>query len=84
MYKHLTSEERHYIAIGIKQGMSKNKIAQNLNRSHSTIIREIRRNTGKRGYRFNQADDFAQQRHQVKDKFVKLTTECKDLVNQIV
>lgn len=81
MYKHLTSEERHYIAIGIKQGMSKNKIAQNLNRSHSTIIREIRRNTGKRGYRFNQADDFAQQRHQVKDKFVKLTTECKHLIN---
>jgi hypothetical protein len=27
MYKHLTSEERHYIAIGIKQGMPKNKIA---------------------------------------------------------
>ena len=81
MYKHLTSEERHYIAIGIKQGMSKNKIAQNLNRSHSTIIREIGRNTGKRGYHFNQADDFAQQRHQVKDKFVKLTTECKHLIN---
>ena len=55
MYKHLTSEERHYIAIGIKQGMSKNKI----NRSHSTIIREIGRNTGKRGYHFNQADDFS-------------------------
>ena len=52
MYNHLTSEERHYIAIGIKQGMSKNKIAQNLNRSHSTIIREIGRNTGKRGYCF--------------------------------
>ncbi|RUA06098.1 MAG: hypothetical protein DSY43_02880 [Gammaproteobacteria bacterium] len=27
MYKHSTSEERYYIAINIKQGMSKNKIA---------------------------------------------------------
>jgi hypothetical protein len=26
MYKHLTSEERHYIAIGIKQGMSKKEL----------------------------------------------------------
>ncbi len=81
MYKQLTSEERHYIAIGIKQGMSKNKIAQNLNRSHSTIIREIARNTGKRGYRYNQANGFAQQRHQAKDKFVKLTIECKRLID---
>jgi IS30 family transposase len=44
----------------------KNKIAQHLNRSHSTIIREIKRNTDKRGYRYNQADGFAQQRHQAK------------------
>jgi predicted DNA-binding protein YlxM (UPF0122 family) len=51
----LTSEERHYIAIGIKQGMSKNKIAQHLNRSHSTIIREIKRNTDKRGYSHSKA-----------------------------
>ena len=81
MYKHLTSEERYYIAINIKQGISKNKIAQHLNRSHSTIAREIKRNTGKRGYRYNQADDFAQQRHQAKDKFVKLTAECRHLID---
>ena len=81
MYKHLTSEERHYIAIGIKQGMPKNKIAQHLNRSHSTIIREIKRNTDKRGYRYNQADGFAQQRHQAKSKFIKLTIECKRLID---
>ncbi|CAB9541864.1 hypothetical protein [uncultured Gammaproteobacteria bacterium] len=48
MYKHLTSEERHYVTIEIKQGMSKNKIAQNLNRSYSAIIREIKRNIGDR------------------------------------
>ncbi|CAC9640826.1 helix-turn-helix domain-containing protein [bacterium endosymbiont of Bathymodiolus sp. 5 South] len=81
MYKHLTSEERHYIAIGIKQGMSKNKIAQHLNRSHSTIIKEIKHNTGKRGYRYNQADGFAQQRHQAKSRLVKLTIECKHLID---
>jgi IS30 family transposase len=31
-------------------------IAKDLNVSHTTVSREIKRNSGKRGYRFNQAD----------------------------
>jgi hypothetical protein len=34
------------------------------------MMREIKRNTDKRGYRYNQADGFAQQRHQAKSKFI--------------
>jgi len=48
-YKHLSPEERHYIEIERKKGLSLNKIAKALNRSQSTISREIARNTGKRG-----------------------------------
>jgi IS30 family transposase len=29
----------------------------------------------------NQADGFAQQRHQAKSKFIKLTIECKRLID---
>jgi len=81
MYKHLTSEQRHYIAMSIKQAVSKNKIAQHLNRSHSSILREIERNSGKRGYKHNQADGFAKQRHLDKNKFIKLNDDCKKVIN---
>lgn len=56
-------------------------IAQDLNVSHSTISREIKRNSGKRGYRFNQADAFARQKHQTKGKFIKLGADAKQIVN---
>ena len=52
MYKQLTSEERYYIATCLRQGITKNKIAKQLDRSHTTITREIKRNTGSNGYRY--------------------------------
>ncbi|MCH7534671.1 MAG: IS30 family transposase [Bacteroidetes bacterium] len=48
-------------------------IAKALNRNQSTISREIIRNTGLRGYRHKQADDFTISRHQEKAKKIKLT-----------
>lgn len=80
MYKQLTSEERHYIAIQLKQLTSKNAIAKQLGRSHTTIIREIARNTGGNGYRYRQAHVFATQRHKGKNKAFKLTDEIKKIV----
>ncbi|CAC9535755.1 hypothetical protein [uncultured Gammaproteobacteria bacterium] len=56
-------------------------IAKDLNVSHTTVSREIKRNSGKRGYRFNQADGFAQQRHQSKTKFIKLGVDVKKIIN---
>ena len=48
MHKQLTSEERYYIATCLRQGITKNQIAKQFNRSHTTITREIARNTGGR------------------------------------
>jgi len=62
-YTHLSLEERHYIEIRKKKGESANLIAKALKRSQPTISREIKRNTGLRGYRHNQANDLAASRH---------------------
>ena len=48
-YKHLSFAERHFIAIGLRNKMSHNQIAQAIGRSQSTISREISRNTGLKG-----------------------------------
>ena len=72
MYTQLASEERHYIGIELKNGSSMRQIAINIGRSHTTISREISRNTGKRGYRYKQAHEKATARHESKEKFVKM------------
>ena len=80
-YKHLSLEERHYIELSLKMGVSQNKISDTLGRSQSSITREITRNTGMRGYRHNQANNFAVERHKNKEKAIKLTAEIKEQLN---
>ena len=79
-YQHLSLAERYYIDIERKKKVSINQIANAMERSQSTISREIRRNTGKRGYRHKQANRFAEDRHINKPKAVKLTNEIKYLI----
>lgn len=54
-YTHLTQDERYQIYILKKAGHDQSAIAQLMNRSKSTISRELRRNIGARGYRPKQA-----------------------------
>jgi IS30 family transposase len=54
-YTHLTQEERYQIYALKKAGVKASKIAEVLERSGSTISRELSRNQGKRGYRPQQA-----------------------------
>lgn len=57
-YSHLSFEERTYIQVMLEQGFSKREIAVKLERNHSTIVREVQRNTPKIRevkYRANQA-----------------------------
>lgn len=79
-YTHLSLEERHYIGMGLRDGKSLNAIAKSLCRSQATISREVKRNKGKRGYRYQQADRLAKQRHNDKAKAIKLTDEIKELI----
>ena len=56
-YQHLSLAERYYIEIELRMKVSINQIAKAMGRSHSTVAREINRNTGQRGYRHKQANN---------------------------
>ena len=81
MYTQLASEERYYIGIGLKNGNSIRQIARNIGRSHATIGREIARNTGKKGYRYQQAQNKAMARHKSKEKAVKMNASLKSTIS---
>jgi IS30 family transposase len=80
-YKHLSLADRHYIEVERKMGSSFSKIADALGRSPSSISREVKRNTGLRGYRHKQADRMAKERHRNKPKAVKMTGEIRCLID---
>ncbi len=50
-YQRVTEEEREEISLGVAQGYSFRAIARRLNRSPSTISREVARNCTNTGYR---------------------------------
>lgn len=61
-YTHLTLEQRYQISALLKSNISISQIVRQLGYHKSTISCEIKRNTGKRGYRPKQAQDKATQR----------------------
>lgn len=61
-YNHLTTEKRCQIYTLKSTGMSQKEIAKYLGVSASTISRELQRNSGKKGYRYKQANDIALER----------------------
>ena len=65
MYTHLTREERYQIYALLKAGHNQVEIAGILNRSGSTISRELARNCGRRGYRPKQAHNKAIERRAI-------------------
>ncbi len=66
IYTQLTQEERYQISALLKAEHDQTEIAMILGRNKSTISREIRRNTGLRGYRPKQAQYLADERRQSK------------------
>ena len=58
-YKQLTQEQRYQIKALKKMNHSQSDIARTVGVHRSTISRELKRNTGKRGYRPKQAHRFA-------------------------
>ncbi|MCP3672917.1 MAG: IS30 family transposase [Gammaproteobacteria bacterium] len=68
----------------MQKEMSHEDIAKNLNRNQTTISREIGRNTGKRGYRYQQAERLTRERHSIKNKAKKLTAEVLLLVDKYI
>lgn len=62
-YKHLAAEERYHIYGLRKAGRNLSEIANELGVHKSTISREIKRNSGLKGYRPKQAQVLSEARH---------------------
>ena len=61
-YSQLTEEQRYQIYEDRTQGLSQTDIAKNIGVNKSTISRELKRNSGLRGYRPRQAHQLAENR----------------------
>ena len=54
-YSQLTLAQRYVIYLMLKKGFIQNELAEVIGVHKSTISRELRRNSGGRGYRYRQA-----------------------------
>jgi|LGVE01.1.fsa_nt_gb IS30 family transposase len=79
-YKQLTREQRYQIYALKKAEHSMGYIANNIGVDKSTVSRELKRNTGQRGYRPKQAHKKAVQRHKEKPKTIRLNEEAKAFI----
>ncbi len=78
----LDQEERYQIYAMKRAGFSQKAIADELGRNSSTICREIKRNTGERGYRPKQAHEMAIAREANKPKSKKVSAALLFKINE--
>ena len=83
-YHQLTENERYQIYVMKKAGHHQSKIADLLDRSPSTISRELKRNQGLRGYRPKQAQRLATSRQREAHKAIKMTDEVWAWIVQLI
>jgi IS30 family transposase len=67
-YSQLTLEQRYGIYSFLKTGQTQKKIAEIIGVHKSTVCRELKRNRGRRGYRYKQANALAEQRRHAKPR----------------
>ncbi len=79
-YKQLTEIQRYQVGALKKAGQRQNAIAAIIGVSAPTLSRELKRNTGKRGYRPKQANIKAHNRRQQAAKAIKMTPEVVALI----
>ena len=81
-YKQLTYEQRCQIEVLNKSGMTQREIADTVITSQPTVSRELKRNTGQRGYRHKQAQCKTKERRRNATKAVKMTDSMIAKVEQ--
>ena len=81
-YSQITEHERYQILANRKAGFSISQIADELGRNKSSIQRELKRNSGDRGYRPKQANNKANQRKFEAKKARKMTAEFIELIEE--
>jgi IS30 family transposase len=81
-YSQLTQEQRYQIYVCKKVGWTQKEIALEVGVHASTVSRELRRNTGGRGYRPRQAHAWAIARQQQRARCPRLSAECWSIVEE--
>ena len=79
-YKQLTQEQRYHIWALKKADFDQTEIAQELGVHKSTISRELRRNSGQRGYRPKQAHVLAQSRQHTRANTARIVPSTWEMV----
>lgn len=79
---HLTEEDRYHIKAQLESGKTQTAIAKKLKVNKSTISRELKRNSGRRGYRPKQANRKAFERWSSATKAVKFNPEIAKFVTE--
>jgi IS30 family transposase len=79
-YQQLTQEQRYHIWALKKTGFNQTDMAKETGVHKSTISRELRRNTGQRGYRPKQAHTLAQSRKLDRARSPRIAAETWQLV----
>lgn len=79
-YNHLTAEQRYTIDVLLRQKKSRKEIAQTIGISQSTLCRELKRNSGQRGYHWQQAQVKAADRQRRLQNYRNLTLELRNFI----
>jgi IS30 family transposase len=83
-YSRVTWEDRIKIKLLLQQGKNKSEIAEIIGKDKSTVGREIKRNTGGRGYRPKQAQMFAEEREAAKHRPYKMNEQtCAEIKKRL-
>ncbi len=82
-YQQLTRDARCQINTLVSTGMLQKDIAKHLGISSSTICRELKRNSGQRGYRYKQADAKAvDRRYQASSRPKKMLPNLIEVIEE--
>jgi IS30 family transposase len=81
-YSQLTLDDRINIYIGLQQSFTLQEIANQLEKHKSTISREVKRNIGKKGYRFKQAHRNALLRRINSKKYIRLEPKIQKIIER--
>lgn len=81
-YHHLTSEQRYTINVLLQQKKSRKEIAKTIGVSESTLCRELKRNSGQRGYHYKQAQVKATDRQRRLQNYRNLTIEIRNVIRE--
>lgn len=81
-YNHLTREQRYTIFVLLQQKKSRKEICETIKISESTLCRELKRNSGQRGYHYKQAQVKADDRKRRLQNYRNLTVELRKFIRE--